>query len=122
MAKGGVYEIVNTRDNIKYIGSSVQVATRIMKHKSYLEGNCHQIPKMQADYNRHGSDNFEFNILFRSDNPQALGMAEHKQINKLGEQDYNIRNVRMEPLNEIGSLAWVAEMRGYIDCSRGRAG
>ena len=59
----GVYEIINTKTGICYIGSSKQINKRISAHFSKLRLNKHTNSYLQATYNKYGKDNFKINIL-----------------------------------------------------------
>lgn len=58
-----VYEIRNTRNNKRYIGSTVNFKRRIGKHKWALKNNIHKNKALQRDYNYYGADVFEYKIL-----------------------------------------------------------
>lgn len=50
MKNAGVYVITNLYNNKKYVGSSLNVYSRVHNHKSYLKNGRHLIKDMQADY------------------------------------------------------------------------
>ena len=60
--KSGVYEIINTKNNKKYIGSSKNVKERIINHKSLLKNNNHHSIHLQRAYNK-DKEYFKFNII-----------------------------------------------------------
>lgn len=59
----GVYSIRNVLDDKYYIGSSKDIERRIKTHKQHLEKGCHNCRSLQKDYDKHGLDNFEFNVV-----------------------------------------------------------
>lgn len=126
MGKGGVYEIVNKVDDRRYIGGAVDIKQRIMKHKSSLRGGYHHCEELQADFDRLGEQYFSFNILEYVDvdptsrrhwDEQKLRLREQYYLLTV-ENTYNLRNIRMEPLNDVGSVGWINEMRNIIDMVR----
>ena len=63
----GVYEIKNTLNNHRYIGSSVNIYSRWEEHNRDLEKDDHHSAYLQNAWNKYGKDKFEFNILERCD-------------------------------------------------------
>lgn len=59
----GVYYIFCEPDQRLYIGSSVNVETRIAKHRSHLRAGNHRSKRMQAAWNEYGESAFEFVLL-----------------------------------------------------------
>jgi len=77
----GVYQIKNKINGKIYIGSSVDVETRLKAHLSDLRGN-RGFKNMQKDFNKYGENNFEFNILEIIDDESKLREAEDYYIKK----------------------------------------
>ena len=56
MSACGIYEIVNIKTNLCYIGQSIDLNTRKSKHYSMLRRNCHPkrtkpfTPRVQGDW------------------------------------------------------------------------
>ena len=48
----GIYEIINTKNNRKYIGSSVNIEYRLSRHKLDLNKDHHHSRFMQRDWNK----------------------------------------------------------------------
>src|SRR5690606_29016181 len=46
-----------------YIGQSVNLKGRILNHKAQLKNNAHYNSHLQRSYNKHGIDNFKFEII-----------------------------------------------------------
>ena len=59
----GIYEIYNKINCKRYIGQSINVRTRLLKHRNFLNKNKHQNNHLQNSWNKHGEDNFEFRVL-----------------------------------------------------------
>jgi hypothetical protein len=54
----GVYCIKNTITNKVYIGSSLNIKSRLKTHIFSLKNNKHHSLKLQRSYNKYGKDNF----------------------------------------------------------------
>ena len=59
----GIYEIYNTINSKRYIGQSIHVRTRLLKHINLLNKNKHLNKHLQSSWNYHGEACFVFNIL-----------------------------------------------------------
>ena len=60
----GVYQIVNTLNNKKYIGSTTQsFKKRCWQHRTELKNNKHKNPHLQHSYNKYGKEAFVFEII-----------------------------------------------------------
>lgn len=58
-----VYEILNTSNNKRYIGSTIDFSKRIKNHmKSLWKGNHHSI-RLQRSFDKYGETSFTVNIL-----------------------------------------------------------
>ena len=67
MKKCGIYCIKNIITNKLYIGSSINIENRISLHKNMLKNNKHHSTKLQHSYNKHGENNFLFEIIEECD-------------------------------------------------------
>jgi len=63
MTKSGIYQIRNLINNKVYIGSAVNFSARRSRHFKELKGNTHHSILLQNSFNKHGIDNFVFEIL-----------------------------------------------------------
>ncbi len=63
MNKSGIYLIINTISNKRYIGSAVSLKRRFTEHKRALNKNSHFNHKLQRSFNKHGIENFKFEVL-----------------------------------------------------------
>lgn len=61
--KCGVYSITCSGNNKIYIGSSVDIATRLRAHFYSLRNNKHYNPKLQNSFNKYGESSFSMFIL-----------------------------------------------------------
>jgi hypothetical protein len=59
----GVYQILNTLNNKRYIGSSVNIYNRFVDHKTKLNKNKHCNKHLQRAWNKYGEKHFKFEIL-----------------------------------------------------------
>ena len=61
--KSGIYCIVNTDNQKKYVGSSKNIYQRMQKHRACLRKNVHENKKLQNSWNKHGENSFQYFIL-----------------------------------------------------------
>lgn len=61
--KSGIYCLVNTENQKKYVGSSKNIYQRLQKHRAYLRKNMHENKKLQNSWNKHGEDCFQYYVL-----------------------------------------------------------
>lgn len=92
-----IYKIQNKINNKTYIGKSSDVYTRWHNHKNKLKSGSHENPYLQNAWNKYGAENFLFEILEISENPDKLPVLESYWISYLDSLDrqfgYNIENV-----------------------------
>ena len=86
--QSGIYQIVNTVNGKKYIGSSLDIPMRLSGHKCHLKKQVHHNKHLQNAWNKYGEENFIFNILIICDT-ENLCLYEQMFIDKL-EPEYNI--------------------------------
>ena len=94
----GIYEIVNTTNSHRYIGSSVDINTRWYSHKYSLSHDTHSNQVLKRAWDKHGEDSFEFNILaycpkesllfieqiFLNEEPHEYNIADNARAPRLG--------------------------------------
>lgn len=84
----GVYIIFNTKNGKKYIGSTVNLYTRLQKHRSLLRSNKHENSYLQNAWNKYGELYFQYSILEFS-NLENLTIKEQYWIDQCN-PEYNI--------------------------------
>ena len=88
-----VYEIICTKNNKKYIGSSKNIRKRKQEHLRDLNSNSHHSDRLQNDWNKYGPECFKFNILEYCDENEKYDL-EQKYLDKFKsyeeEYGYNI--------------------------------
>lgn len=58
-----IYSITNTTTGKMYIGSTLDYKSRMKSHRTYLNKGTHSSKKLQASWNKYGSDVFLFDII-----------------------------------------------------------
>lgn len=66
--QSGIYMIRCIQNDWRYYGESQNVSGRLSSHRSLLNRKIHPNMGLQADWNRFGSESFEFTILFMGEN------------------------------------------------------
>jgi group I intron endonuclease len=61
--KGHIYTITNKINGRLYVGKTCNPHHRWQLHKSQLRHNKHHNDKFQADWNEHGEQQFEYEII-----------------------------------------------------------
>lgn len=59
----GVYRIRNTVTGFSHVATSTDLPARFNRHRMELKMGSDRAPGLQAEWNRHGPDAFEFEIL-----------------------------------------------------------
>ena len=72
VAYAGVYEIRNTTNEHSYIGSSINIAGRLVNHKKALKKHQHSNVYLQNAYNKYGEESFVFSPLLYCDSNNTL--------------------------------------------------
>ncbi len=88
MKISGIYAIVNTVNNKRYVGSSINIECRFRQHELNLRKNTHTNKRLQHSWNIHGRENFNFVILEECCLDQLL---EREQVYINERSEYNIR-------------------------------
>ena len=58
-----IYQIVNTENNKRYVGSSSNYKRRFSEHLKMLENNSHHSKHLQRAWNKYGKDVFKFELV-----------------------------------------------------------
>lgn len=61
--KSGIYMLINSENNKRYVGSSKNLYDRLHQHFHNLKYNKHHSLHLQASYNKYGESNFEYEVL-----------------------------------------------------------
>lgn len=87
----GVYKITNKLNERIYIGSSLNIERRWVRHRYELRRNFHGNQFLQNDWNKCGEDNFEFEIL-ETLSKEDIRIVEQQYLNKYYDNDscYNL--------------------------------
>ncbi|MDP2650386.1 MAG: GIY-YIG nuclease family protein, partial [bacterium] len=94
--QSGVYEIVNTVNGKRYIGSAINPKRRWVNHKSALRGNKHHSPALQRAWNKYGEAVFIFRVIQPCPAEQLLFQEQRALHGFLPE--YNIALVAGAPM------------------------
>jgi len=70
--QSGIYEIANTLNGHRYVGSAINLVHRWKHHKGDLNGNHHHSHILQNAWNKYGKDNFIFKPLIYCDPGMTL--------------------------------------------------
>lgn len=93
MKKCSIYAIKNIKNSRRYIGSSVQVLTRLRKHFQQLRDNIHYNEKLQRAYNKYGKNFFIVEILeefdYIDDNQRLMKEQYYMNLYKAYKKGYN---------------------------------
>jgi group I intron endonuclease len=76
-----IYQIINNNDGKFYIGSSVNYKSRWAQHIHLLNKNKHSNRHLQNAWNKHGGNNFEFNIIIELFTKENIQEIEQNYIN-----------------------------------------
>jgi group I intron endonuclease len=83
MKQQGIYEILNTKTNKRYIGSSVDIERRWKEHDSMLRHNNHHSIKLQRSYNKTKDETvYKYNIIEIVEDLKQLHKREQYYIDK----------------------------------------
>lgn len=79
--KQGVYKIVNIKTGMVYIGKTFRsFLIRYFDHKTSLKQNKHFNKRLQDDYNKFGSESFEFVVIYTTENKKEASSLEQYYI------------------------------------------
>ena len=86
--KCGIYIITNTVDGMYIIGQSIHIYCRWVTYKKDLKKNVYPNPYLQGAWNKHGGENFKFEILLECPK-ENLNEEEIRLIKEYKAQDRN---------------------------------
>jgi group I intron endonuclease len=112
LASSGIYQIRNTANGKVYIGSAVNLRTRLQYHRSYLARGKHVNQKLQRAWIKYGGDAFELTAIEYVNDPARLLEREQHWIDSTRAVDkgYNIRRVAQSNFGLKASEATKAKM------------
>ena len=112
--KSGIYKILNRITEKFYIGSAVNLKARWTQHKGKLRLQIHPNKFLQASWNLHGEEAFEF-IILEECSKQDLPTLEQKWLDDTQCYDrnigYNLYKIAGSPLGSKWSEERKAEAR-----------
>lgn len=94
----GIYCIINTINNKKYVGSSTNIKQRWMKHKSELRNGYHINPHLQKAWNKYGEEKFDFRVLVYTNPDEAILLEQYVLDNYFELFEYNISKDANAPM------------------------
>ena len=77
MADSGIYEIVNTVNGKRYVGSALNFRQRWHGHRSRLNQGRHHSRHLQASWDKYGEAAFAFRIIERCGRDTLLEREQH---------------------------------------------
>lgn len=81
--QGYIYSIVNTINNKRYVGKTVNLNQRIQRHWLQLNNNKHHSIKLQRAFNKYGKENFKIEYQqYTIKNEEELYQLEIQTIKK----------------------------------------
>lgn len=94
----GVYSIINRLDGSVYIGSSLNLHQRKLRHFRYLKQGIHENAHLQRAYSKYGADAFEFTIISKSSPETRLKKEQALLDEYVGKSNcYNILRIAGSP-------------------------
>lgn len=84
---GYVYQILNTKTNVKYIGSTSKPEERKKRHFNDLKNSNHHCIYLQRSYNKNNEKDFIFEIIYEGNDYIEV---EQKLINENYDSLYNV--------------------------------
>ena len=99
----GIYKITCTANNKIYIGSSVNIGSRLTRHRSDLKLNNHHSILLQRAFNKYNEDAFEIDVIEVLERQELLLEREQYYLDEL--QAYDTRfgfNIAKEAGSRLG--------------------
>lgn len=88
--ESGVYQIVNNVNGKCYVGSSINLHTRRLRHFNDLLKNKHENEHLQRAYNKYGKEAFEFKVI------ELLEIDDNIKEKLLSREQFWIDNLKPE--------------------------
>lgn len=102
----GIYQIINSKNNKSYVGSSKSIYNRIYHHKIALQHNKHGNTHLQRSWNKYGEENFNYKVLELIENPTKERLEEREDYwinfyeSDKDEKGYNKQKARQGSFSE----------------------
>lgn len=109
----GIYKITNLTNNKVYIGQTDRLNEREREHFYRLGRNEHHNEYLQKSFNKHGKDNFKFEIIELSedlDDRELYWLNEYGGLNS--ENTYNFKNPKTKEWSEYTKVKQSKSMLG----------
>ena len=92
----GIYKIINKNNGKYYVGSSVDIKERWNEHQRNLLSGKHVNPKLQASWNLHSQDAFQFVVVeeIPTATRKILLEAEQKYLDTARTETSNSYNIK----------------------------
>jgi group I intron endonuclease len=109
----GIYKIINIQNDNFYIGSSVNLHRRKIRHFSELRNNKHNNKHLQNAWNKYGENCFVFVIVELVDKKEELHLVENKWLDgSVGKKYcYNLGRAAIAPM--LGMCGELSPTWGY---------
>lgn len=98
----GIYQISNTLDGTRYIGSAINVNKRKNHHFHKLSTGVHANAHLQGAYNCYGAESFTFSVLIYNVKPTDLVRLEQVEIDKCRASHLPLYNIRLIATSNLG--------------------
>lgn len=105
----GVYQIRCLVDNKIYVGSSKTLARRARGHFNALRGNRHENKYLQRAFNKHGENNFVFEIIEFCNSSEQFEVEQYWIDKFFGKECYNMCKEAIKPPDGTGRKVVISE-------------
>ncbi len=104
--KSGIYSIRNTENKRLYVGRAKNIHRRWQSHIRELENDKHRNTELQGDFNKYGTDAFQFDVLEFTDNINYMELV-HIEFSKMWESEplYNVPSAKDEITYSLATWA-----------------
>jgi len=109
----GIYKIINIQNDNFYVGSSVNLHRRKIRHFSELRNNKHDNKHLQNAWNKYGEDCFVFVVVELVEKKEELHLVENKWLDgNVGKKYcYNLGMAAIAPM--LGMCGELSPAWGY---------
>lgn len=94
----GIYAITNRVTGCRYVGSSVQIAARLRRHRRELDRDSHTNQYLQRAWNKYGALAFVFEVLEEIADRHLLIACEQRHLDTARPNVYNVAIVVAAPM------------------------